>query len=142
MLQQATDVVKRIRAQVAIGSRSIHDIRIALPDALMDMHPGAVVKKYRFRHESRRFAMFSGDVLDDVLILHQFIRRGQQGIESNIDFTLPGGGHFMMVALHTRPHTPAFPASFPNERPGVYRWAARGNSLLCSGFCGLDWDIH
>ena len=70
MLQDAADVVHRHLAHAAVAVAGEERL-LALPDRLVDVHAGPVVAEDRLRHEGRRLAEATGDVLDDVLVPHE-----------------------------------------------------------------------
>src|SRR5262249_38213200 len=71
----------------------------ALPYALMGMHPGAVITKYRLGHKGRGHAVPNGDVFDDVLIPGQPVSHFGERLEAHVDFGLAGGGNFVVLLL-------------------------------------------
>src|SRR5256886_14270786 len=76
-----------------------------LPERLVGVHAGAVVLEERLRHERRRLPPLPRSVLSAVLVPHDFIGHLGQGIESHIDFRLPGSRDFMVVNFDSYPHT-------------------------------------
>src|SRR5256886_1485598 len=76
-----------------------------LPERLVGVHAGAVVLEERLRHERRRLPPLPRSVLSAVLVPHDFIGHLGQGIESHIDFCLPGSRDFMVVNFDSYPHT-------------------------------------
>ena len=73
--------------------------RLALPDALMGMHAGAVVAEDRLGHEGRGHTVAHRDVLDDVFVPGQPVGHFGQRLEAHVDFGLAGGGDFVMLFL-------------------------------------------
>ena len=72
---------------------------LPLPNALMDMHPGAIVTKQRLWHEGRRHAAFARDVLDYVFVDHHIVGHARQWGEAHVDLPLAAGRDFVMVGF-------------------------------------------
>ncbi len=69
----------------------------------MDVHAAAVVADQRLGHEGGRLAVALGDVLDHVFQDLHFVGLAHQGVETDADFALAGGGDF--VVMHFYPQT-------------------------------------
>jgi len=68
------------------------------------VHAGPVVPKQRLGHEGDRLPIPPGHVLDDVLVPLEPVGHLDQGRRLHVDFRLPGGGHFVVLAFHGNPH--------------------------------------
>ena len=98
MLEQAADVILHRVAHVGVAV-AVEDVRLALPDALVSVHPGAVVAEQRLGHERRDLAVAGGDVLHQILVDHDVVRGLRQGVVHDVDLTLPCRRHLMVVLL-------------------------------------------
>ena len=78
--------------------------RLALPDALMRVHAGAVVAENRLGHEGRGHPMAHGHVLDDVFVPGQPVGHLGQRLEAHVDFSLTCGRDFVMLLLDADAH--------------------------------------
>ena len=65
MFQQTTDVVQRHVTETGIAIAGKERL-VALPQALVRVHAGAVILKQGLGHERHGLAVFSRRVLDDV----------------------------------------------------------------------------
>ena len=72
---------------------------LSVPQALVRVHAAAVVAEQRLGHERHALAVLIRHVADDVFVEHHVVGGFDQGVEALIDFALPGGGDFVMVAL-------------------------------------------
>ena len=102
MLQQPADVIQPELAETGIAVTGEQRLA-AIPQALVHVHPAAVIRKQRLGHERHGLAVLVGDVADDVLEQHHVVRRLHQLVEPLVDFGLASGGHFVMVALDVQP---------------------------------------
>ncbi len=100
VLQQAADVVaRRVAEQRVLPVLVIEEVVDPLPEALVRMHARAVVAVHRLRHERHDEAVLRGDVLDDVLVLHNPVRHVHERREAHVDLGLAGGAHLVVVHL-------------------------------------------
>src|SRR5438128_2442452 len=105
VLEDAADVVEAVLGDVGVAPPLEEQVLPVLPERLVGVHAGAVVLEERLRHERRRLPPLPRSVLSAVLVPHDFIGHLGQGIESHIDFRLPGGRDFMVVNFDSYPHT-------------------------------------
>ena len=61
--------------------------------------PGAVVGEDGLGHEGGRQPVGPGHALHHVLVEHQLVRHGRQGVESHVDLGLSGGAHLVVLDL-------------------------------------------
>ena len=99
MLEQPADVVHGHLAETAVLVACEEGLTV-LPDALMCVHPGAVVLKNRLGHKGGRFPMLPGHVLDHVFEPHEVVGTLDQGRVLHVDLRLAGGGHFVVLGLY------------------------------------------
>ena len=99
MLEDAADVVAGHVRELGVSGLVKEQRFAALPDRRVNMHARAVVSEDRLRHESGRLAVLPGDVLDDVLKLHDIVSAARQGVETPIDLGLTCCAHLMVGAL-------------------------------------------
>src|SRR5665648_576307 len=99
MLEQPSDVPACDIREAAIAAFVIEERNAVLPEALVVVHPGAVLTEDRLGHERGGLATVPRDVLDDVLELHQVVAGLQQGAEAVADLLLSGGADLVVVAL-------------------------------------------
>src|SRR5258705_655332 len=64
------------------------------------MHPRSIVSVKRFRHKRRRLAILVCSIANYVLEDLKVVGGAQQRCKPEVDLTLPGGGHFVMVTLN------------------------------------------
>src|SRR5262245_22943600 len=98
MLQNSTRVVQRHFRNPGVlvtGKQSL----VAFPEALMTMHPAAVVVEHRFRHERLRFTVIKSGVLHHVLEEHDVVRGTEESRKPKVNFALASGSYFVMVHL-------------------------------------------
>ena len=100
MLQDATDVPTRCLGQVGVSAFSEEQRFTALPKTLVNVHASAVVVKHRLRHEGGRFAIFLGNVPNDVLVNHDVVGSFNQLRELHAQFVLPCTGDFVVVLFN------------------------------------------
>src|SRR5712691_1762047 len=72
---------------------------LALPQALVYVHTGAIVAKDGFGHECHGLPMLAGCILHDIFVEHHIICGLQQRIKTDIDLRLPWTANFMMLRL-------------------------------------------
>ncbi len=102
MLQQAADVPQRRLAQPGVELSG--EQRLVLqPQALVGVHPGAVVHEQRLGHKGDGLAVLVGHVAHHVLEQHHGIARPHQGREAKVNLGLPAGGHLVVVAFDLQP---------------------------------------
>src|SRR3954466_6111893 len=65
----------------------------------MTMHAAAVVPEEGFWHEGDGLSILIRDIADYIFVKHHVVRRLNQRVEALVDFTLPAGGNFVMVAF-------------------------------------------
>ena len=99
MLQYPTDVMQPHFTEPCITVSS-KEWFPALPDALVNMHSGSVVTKQWLRHKCRGFTVTLGHIFNNIFVPHQIVCTFYQRRKTHIDFTLPAGGHFMVVTFH------------------------------------------
>ncbi len=63
------------------------------------MHARAVVPEEGLGHEGGHHVVAAGHVLDHILVLHELVGHGHQGVEHHVDFGLSAGGDLVMVSL-------------------------------------------
>ncbi len=100
MLQQAADVIQSRLAQQAVAFRIVKEVGVALPQALVHVHAGAVIAEDRLGHERRHLAVLPRHVADDVLVIHHVVRHLLQGREAHVDLALAGGSYLVMMHFH------------------------------------------
>src|SRR5512135_2944837 len=71
MRQQAANVIPRQFREPGVSTRIGKQVLLIPPQALVDMHPRAIVLKQRLWHKGRRLAVGARDVLDDILVHHE-----------------------------------------------------------------------
>ena len=98
VMQDARDVVHRSLRHPGVAVAR-EQRRLALPDALMGVHAGAVVAENRLGHEGRRHPVAHRHVLDDVFVPGQPVGHLGQRLEAHVDFGLSGGRDFVMLLL-------------------------------------------
>src|SRR5258706_12591667 len=64
------------------------------------MHPRSIVSVKRFRHKRRRLAILVCSIANYVLEDLKVVGGAQQRCKPEVDLTLPGGGHFVMVIIN------------------------------------------
>jgi len=67
------------------------------------VHAAAVVAEKGLGHERGALAAAPCDVLDDVLVEQQVVRRAHKRIVLQVDLGLAAGGDFVVVAFHVQP---------------------------------------
>src|SRR4030043_239003 len=98
-LEKSPCVVSGRLADQGIALGVVEDVCAVLPEALMDVHAGAVVAVERLGHEGRHLIVPVGDVLDDVLVPHHLVGHGHQSVELHVDLGLAGSRNLMVVDL-------------------------------------------
>ena len=99
MLEEPPDVPTRHIRQASVAPLVREERNSVLPQRLMAVHAGAVVAEKGFGHESRRFAVLKGRVLDDVLELHEIVGRSEKRAERVVDLLLSAGADFVVRAF-------------------------------------------
>ncbi len=102
MLQKAPDVVDGRLAQTCVAALVCEEVLAVLPQALVHVHPRAVVHEERLGHEGRHIAVLGGYVLDDVLVDHHLVAHLREGVEAHVDLGLTRGAD--LVVLHLDVH--------------------------------------
>ena len=87
MLEEPADVVAHDVARSGISVTS-EERPVSLPEALVHVHTRTVVAEERLRHEGRRHAPLSGDVLHHVLVDHDVVGHAPQRREPHVDLAL------------------------------------------------------
>ncbi len=98
MLEDAADVMQRHLAQAGVFLAGKQRLA-AFPQALVGVHPAAVVAEDRLRHERHGLAVAPRHVLDDVLVQQLVVAHLHHRVEPQIDLCLAGRGHLVMGAL-------------------------------------------
>jgi len=88
MIKQAADVILTKLADHAVALGIEEFVDIALPQGLMNMHPGAVILEKRFRHEGDGVTILVSNVLGDIFIQHYAVSLFEQGVEAHTEFHL------------------------------------------------------
>src|SRR3989338_6778731 len=65
----------------------------------MHMHARSVVIEQRLGHECSRLVMEQCGIFYNVLVEQEIVGHLHQLVKSHINFTLPGGGYFMMMTF-------------------------------------------
>ena len=99
MIEQAADEPARQIRQTAIAALVSEERVTVLPQRDVGVHAGAVVPEERLRHERDGLPGLPGDVTDDVLELHEIVRRVHKGAETVVDLHLACGAHLVVCAL-------------------------------------------
>ncbi len=63
----------------------------------MAVHPRAVVPEEGFRHEGGRLAVAPRDIANHVLVQVHLVARSHKGVETDVDFRLASGRHFVVL---------------------------------------------
>src|SRR6266568_824328 len=72
---------------------------LALPQALVYVHTGAIVAKDGFGHECHGLPMLAGCILHDIFVEHDIVGGLQQRIKTDVDLRLPWTADFVMLRL-------------------------------------------
>ena len=105
MLDDSADVVESEFAQVGVPLPGKEWFAV-FPDALVTVHPRAVVSEERFGHECRCFPVTTGHVAHDIFIEVHLVTRADQRVEADIDLGLSSGRNFVVLPLNL--HTEIF----------------------------------
>ena len=97
MLQDSADVPTRGLRQIGIGAFTEEQRLATLPQALVDVHAGAVVVEDRLGHEGGCLAVLLRHVAHDVLVRHDVVRSLDQFGEFHAELVLSGTGHLVVV---------------------------------------------
>ena len=103
MLEDTTDGVERILAQLGIGVTG-EGVDAVFPDGHVAVHAAAVVTVDGLRHKGGGLAMLEGGVLDGILVFVHLVTGGDDGAKLGADFALTCGGHFVVVQLNFEAH--------------------------------------
>ena len=98
MFEHASDVIERHLRQPGIFIARKERFAF-FPEALVGVHPAAIVSKERLGHEGGRFAMPFGHVFNHILIDQHRISAFDQGVKAIVNLRLAGCGYFMVLAL-------------------------------------------
>ena len=75
-----------------------------LPEALVRVHPGAVVGEERLWHERSNLIVLVRHVLDDVAVPHHVVSHHEQRAEPHVDLTLSRGRYLVVMHLDNDAH--------------------------------------
>ena len=103
MLQQPADVPAGGVGQEGIALGVVEEVRAVLPEALVGVHPGAVVTEEGLRHERRDLARSVGRLLDDVLVLEDLVCGLDQRPVADVDLGLTGSTYLVVLDLDVDP---------------------------------------
>ena len=103
MLDNSPDVVESEFAQVGVPLPCKEGLAV-FPDTLVAVHPRAVVSEERFRHEGGGLAVAPCDIANHILVEVHFVARANKRVETDVDFCLASGCHFVVLPLdlHTK----------------------------------------
>jgi len=96
VLDDPADVVERDIGKSGVAVATEEGLAL-LPDRLVGMHAAAVVAEHRLRHERRRLAVLSRDVLDHVLEPHELVGAVHEALELHADLTLAARGDLVVT---------------------------------------------
>ena len=99
MLQQPADVAARVSDSSAYPVGVVEEVRAVLPQALVGVHPRAVVAEERLRHERRDLAGAGRGLLDDVLVLEDLVRGLDERAVADVDLGLARAAHLVVLDL-------------------------------------------
>ena len=99
MAQQTTDVVLGCLADLSVALLVPKKIGVTFLQALMGVHPGAIIAEDRFGHEGGCFAVLSGYVADQIFVVHDAIGHLRQRRILHVDLALSGRAHLMVMDL-------------------------------------------
>ena len=134
VLQDPADVVHRQLAHPAVPVARKQRL-LPLPDALVAVHPAAVVPEDRLRHERHRLAVPLRHVLARCTCTSSARRPSSPTAETAVDLRLPRRRHLVVVLLHPHPHRLHRARSSPCGCPAGCRSAAPESTLPCSAAC-------
>ena len=98
MGQDATDIPEGHLAHAGIFVTGEERLAI-FPQALVDVHPRAIVFKERLGHECGRLAMFGGHILHNVLVDLHPVGHLNHRRKTQVNFRLTGSRDFVMMAF-------------------------------------------
>ena len=98
MGQDATDIPEGHLAHAGIFVTGEERLAI-FPQALVDVHPRAIVFKERLGHECGRLAMFGGHILHDILVDLHPVGHLNHRRKTQVNFRLTGSRYFVMMAF-------------------------------------------
>ena len=98
--QQPADVVPAGGRQHRIPVGVVEQVAAVLPQALVAVHPRAVVAEQRLGHKSRHLAVGLGHILDHILEDGHRVRHPGQRVVAHVDFGLAGVGDFVVMLFH------------------------------------------
>ena len=99
VLQQAADVVAGHVRQQRVALGVVEEVRALRPEALVGVHPGAVVAEDRLRHERHDLAGVGRGLADDVLVLQDLVGRLDERPVADVDLGLAGPADLVVVDL-------------------------------------------
>jgi hypothetical protein len=103
MLQQAADVPAGRIGQQRVALLVVEEVRAVLPEALVGMHPRAVVAIDRLRHERHDLACCVRDLLHEVLVAEDLVGRLDERPVADIDLGLTRAADLVMLDLDVDP---------------------------------------
>ena len=104
MGEEAADVPTCQVGQAAVALLVGEEGLAALPQGLVAVHARTVVGVQRLGHESGRLAELPGAVLDDVLELHEVVRRRLERAEGVVDLLLASRADFVVGPFDFQAH--------------------------------------
>src|SRR5881398_3224763 len=99
MCQETADVVASQLRKTRIAIAEEQGL-LVLPEALMNVHTGAIIAEHGFGHECNSFAIFAGGVLGDILVEHNVICTLRQRTIAHVDLSLSWTAYFMVVCFN------------------------------------------
>ena len=99
MLQQTADVPAAHVADARVPRLVVEQGHPVLPEALVRMHPGAVVHEEWLWHERSDEPVLGADVLNDVLVHHHLVSHLHQSSVTHVDFGLTRGADLVVMNL-------------------------------------------
>ena len=98
--EQSADVVAAHLADERVALLVVEEVHAVLPQALVDVHAGAVVAVDRLGHEGQDLVVTVGHVPHHVLRQHHRVRLIAQGAVLEVDLALARRGDLVVVDLH------------------------------------------
>ena len=99
MLQQPADVVARGLGQERVALGIVEEVRALLPQALVGVHPRAVVTEERLRHERDDLAVGRRRLPNDVLVLQDLVGGLDEGPVADVDLGLARAADLVVLDL-------------------------------------------
>ena len=104
VLEQAADVVHSRLAEERVAILIVEDRHAVLPQALVAVHPRAIVAIQGLGHERCRHPVLASHLLDHVLVDHEVVRALEQAATVEVDLALSRRRHLMVVYLAPHAH--------------------------------------